>query len=270
MTRISGAGGDGVQAVVLALRILEHLADEGRPIGVTSLAKALGTTKSRIFRHLRTLVQEGYILQSSDTERYQVGARLAALGRRAGDTFDLASIAAETLRHLRDALGHFSVVSQVEDDGIRVLATIPGKSAVEIGVKRGSVLQFHGTAQGKVALAFGDENLRSSVFRSRLELLTPKTNISHAILRRQIEQIRLQGWAVAPNESLIGVNALAAPIFGAGGALVGTVSIVDSIQFLEEEPTPEQIEQVVEAGRRISAALGFLEEPGRPVDTGRT
>ena len=52
MPKISGAGGEGVQAVVLTLRILEHLAEEGRPIGVTSLARALGTTNGRIFRHL--------------------------------------------------------------------------------------------------------------------------------------------------------------------------------------------------------------------------
>jgi DNA-binding IclR family transcriptional regulator len=266
MPRIAGTTGDGVQAVVLTLRILERLAEEGRPMGVTALAQALGTTKSRIFRHLRTLTQEGYILQSSDTERYQVGARLAALGRLAGDTFDLTSVAASTLRELRDTLGNFSVVSQVEPEGVRVLATLPGKSAIEIGVKRGSVLSFHGSAQGKIALAFGDESLRASVFRSRLELLTPKTIVSHVALRKEIDKVRRQGWAVAANEVLIGLNALAAPIFSAGGVLIGTVSIVDSIQFIEEEPTREQTERIVEAGRKISAALGFVEADILPVD----
>jgi IclR family transcriptional regulator, KDG regulon repressor len=259
MPRIVGTAGEGVQAVILTLRILERLAEEGRPMGVTALAQALGTTKSRIFRHLKTLSQEGYILQSPDTERYQVGSRLAALGRLAGDTFDLASLAAGTLRDLRDALGNFSVISEVEPEGVRVLATLTGKSSVEIGVKRGSTLTFHGSAQGKIALAFGDEGLRSSVFRSRLEILTPKTIVSHAVLRKEIEKVRKQGWAVAPNEALIGVNALAAPIFSAGGILVGTVSVVDSIQFIEEEPTHEQVERIVEAGRRISAALGYIE-----------
>jgi len=266
MPRIAGPAGDGVQAVVLTLRILERLAEEGRPMGVTALAQALGTTKSRIFRHLKTLTQEGYILQSSDTERYQIGARLAALARLAGDTFDLASGAAGTLRDLRDSLGHFSVVSEVEAEGVRVLATLSGKSLVEIGVKRGSVLSFHGSAQGKIALAFGDESLRSWVFRSRLELLTPKTIVSHAVLRREIERVRQQGWAVAPNEALIGTNALAAPVFGPGGTLVGTVAVVDSIQFIEEEPTQEQIERILEAGQRISAALGYVEGSTRAVD----
>jgi IclR family transcriptional regulator, KDG regulon repressor len=266
MPRITGAGGEGVQAVVLALRILEHLAHDGRPVGVTALARALGTTKSRIHRHLQTLAQEGYILQAADTERYQVGARLAALGRLAGDTFDLASVAAGTLRELRDTLGHFSVVSEVEPEGIRVLATMPGKSSVEIGVKRGSLLSLHGSAQGKVALAFGDESLRQNAFRSRLELLTPKTIVSPAVLRRELDLVRRRGWAVAPNEALIGVNALAAPVFGATGALVGTVAIVDSIQFIEEEPTAEQVERVREAGWRISAALGHSSAGAVPVD----
>src|SRR5215210_1240498 len=190
MPRVSGGSTDGIQAVVLTLRILERLAEEGSPIGVTALARALGTTKSRIHRHLKTLTQEGYILQSEDTDRYQVGARLAALGRLAGDTFDLASIAAPTLRRLRDSLGHFTVVSQVESEGVRVLATVPGKSSVEIGVKRGSLLSFHGSAQGKVALAFGEESVRSAVFRSRLELLTPKTIVSPAVLRRELEVVK--------------------------------------------------------------------------------
>jgi IclR family KDG regulon transcriptional repressor len=267
MPRVAGAGGEGVQAVVLALRILERLAEDGQPMGVTALARSLGTTKSRIFRHLKTLTKEGYILQSRDTERYQVGARLAALGRLAGDTFDLASVAAGMLRELRDSLGHFSVVSEVEPEGVRVLATLPGKSSVEIGVKRGSLLSFHGSAQGKVALAFGDESVRAAVFRSRLELLTPKTIVSPAILRRELDLVHKRGWAVAPNEALIGVNALAAPVFGASGALIGTVSIVDSIQFIEEEPTSEQIARVKDAARQISAALGHRIERRSLVDT---
>ena len=108
MPRISGeANGDGVQAVVLALRILEYLAEQGKAVGVTALAQALGTTKSRIYRHLRTLVQQGYIQQSADTDRYRVGTRLLTLGVSVAENFDLTKAAQGILRELRDALGHF-------------------------------------------------------------------------------------------------------------------------------------------------------------------
>ncbi len=252
----AASAGEGVQAVVLALKILDHVARQSDPVGVTSLAQALGTTKSRIYRYLRTLVQQGYIVQAEDSEKYRVGGRLVTLGRAVSENLDLAMAARPVLRELRDALGHFAVVSQVESEGVRVLATVSGKSAIEIGVKPGSVLGFHYSAQGKVALAFGSEDLRARVFRERLEMRTPRTIVNQRQLRDEIERVRRQGWAVAPSEALIGTNALAAPVFEAGGDLVGTVAIVDSVQFIPEGPSEEQVRRIVDAGRRISESLG--------------
>ncbi len=62
--------GEGLQAVLLALNILEFVAHAQRAVGVTELAKAFGTTKSRIHRHLQTLVGAGYLTQEVETERY--------------------------------------------------------------------------------------------------------------------------------------------------------------------------------------------------------
>jgi DNA-binding IclR family transcriptional regulator len=156
----------------------------------------------RIYRHLQTLVQRGHVVQSPDTERYQVGPRLVSLGRAVCQNFDIAKVAEGTLRELRDKLGHYSVVSQVEADGVRVLATFSGKSDVEIGVKQGSLLAFHVSAQGKVALAYGSDTLCAKVLRSPLKRSTPHTIVNPAALRKEIEIVRKQGWAVAPNETV--------------------------------------------------------------------
>jgi IclR family transcriptional regulator, KDG regulon repressor len=258
MPRISGASGDGVQAVVLALHILERLAEEGRPMGVTSLASALGTTKSRIWRHLQTLMQHGYIVQSDDTERYRVGARLVTLGHAVGNSLDIVSAGYGTIRDLRDSVGHSAVISQVEADGVRIVSTVSGKSSIEIGVRPGSLLGFHNSAQGKIALAFGSDSLRAKVFNARLEKHTPSTIVSPGALRTELERVRQQGWAAAPNEAVIGLNALAAPVFDAAGTLAGAVAIVDSVQFITPHPTAEQIDKTVAAARRVSAALGYV------------
>lgn len=262
MPRIGGVQADGVQAVVLTLRILEHLAEQGQEVGVTALADALGTTKSRIFRHLQTLVQHGYVARSPDSERYRIGSSLVALGLEVAGKLDIASAATPVLRKLRDTLGHSAVVSRIEERGMRVLVTVRGTSPIEIGVRAGSHLTFHGSAQGKVALAFGPDSLRTAVFRSRLELLTPRTIVSPETLRRQVELIRGRGWAVAPHEALLGLNTLAAPIFDGTGAFVGAVAINDSIQFIEEEPADEQVRQIVQAAAEISRELGFVDSAG--------
>ena len=258
MPVISGERTEGVQSVVLTLRILEHLGTVRKPAGVTSIATALGVNKSRIFRHLRTLVHEGYLAQCLDTERYEIGAKFVGLGRAVADRLHVGEIAMPHLIALRDALGHFSVLSEIESTGVRILATVSGKSPIEIGVRQGSVLSFHASAQGKIALAFGDESLRRNVLRSRLELQTPKTIVSAAALSKDLDKVRRQGWAVAPNEALIGLNALAAPVFDASGKLVAAVAVVDSIQFVEAVPSAEQVMQVTGAALKISTALGFV------------
>ena len=82
MPRISGAQrGEGVQAVVFALQILEYLAQHRSTVGVTDLARVFDTTKSRMHRHLQTLVAAGYVMREEETERYRSGARLIAFGR---------------------------------------------------------------------------------------------------------------------------------------------------------------------------------------------
>jgi IclR family transcriptional regulator, KDG regulon repressor len=255
--RIAGAdSGDSVRAVVLALQILEYLAEQPDAVGVTALAQALGTTKSRVHRHLRTLVRQGYIVQAGASEKYRVGVRLATLGQAVSDNFQLANVGRAVIRALREALGHFCVVSQLEGEGMRAVATVSGKSVVEVSVKQGSLLGFHDTAQGKIALAFGDDALRATVLRARLDPKTPETVTRPRALLEQIERIRRQGWATAANEAILGINALAAPIFGPGEEFVGAVAIVDSVQFIKERPSPEQIARVIAAARDISRGLG--------------
>lgn len=254
----AAAGDGGVQAVALAFELVEYLAARREPVGVTALARALSMTKSRVHRYLRTLAQLGYVTQTGD-EKYGVGERLTRMARRMNEKFDLARIAEPTLRALRDTLGHFSVVSGVEPEGIRVLATASANSVMEIGVKRGALLGFHYSAQGKVALAFGEAALAERVLHAPLEMLSPKTVTDPRALRREIARVKQQGWAVAPDEATLGVNALAAPIFEAGGSLAGTIAVLDSVQHLPAEPSEEQVRQVQRAAREVSALLGHAE-----------
>lgn len=249
--------GEGLHSVSMAFRILEYLAAQRGGVGVTALAEALGTTKSRAHRHLRTLVETGYIVQSPESEKYRVGSRLVTLGRAVAENFDLATIARGEMRALRDALGQSVVISRTEGATAVVLATLTGREAIEIAVKPGSILPPHCTAQGKLALAHAEEAVRERVLLSRLDMRTPHTITSPATLRQELARIRDRGWAVAPGESLVGVNALAAPIFEGDGRIVGSIAILGSIQFIEAEPEAAQVSQLRQAASRLSAQLGW-------------
>lgn len=258
MPRISGAQrGEGVQAVVFALQILEYLAQHRSTVGVSDLARSFDTTKSRMHRHLQTLVAAGYVIREEETERYRSGARLIAFGRAVSENFELTSVARPVMEDLRAALGHPVTLSQPEPEGMRVIATVAGKSAFEIGVKRGSTLALNTTAQGKLALAFGDSAIAERTLAKPMPRATPQTITERNAVRAEAELAKKQGWATAPNQAIIGLNALAAPIFDALGTFVGAVAIVDSIQFIPDNPTAKQVKLIVDAGKRISASIGY-------------
>ena len=252
-------GSEGIQAVTTALQILEYLAVQRSDIGVTAISVATGMSKSRVHRHLRTLLEQNYVEQPAGSDKYRAGRRLVTLGRAVAEHFDLASLARPLMLELRDRLGHPVVVSQPDPHGARVLATVLGTAPIEISVREGSVLSFHCSSQGKVALAWGDQAVRDRVFGSRLDMHTPSTIVSPSALQAEVARVKACGWAVSPNEAMAGVNALAAPLFDGSANCVGAIAIIDSVQYVEATPSDEQIREVLRAAARISRALGYVE-----------
>ncbi len=251
----------GVQAVLFALEILEHVAVQREPVGVTAIADHFGTNKSKVFRHLRTLAQQGYVVQDEASERYRVGARMVALGHAVHDSVDIVREADPVMRKVRNALKHSVILGMLDKGGVRVVSVHSGTSAIEITVKPGSVLGYHHSAQGKIALAYGSAAQVKKIVGAGLVALTPHTITSEKELEKELEQIRQQGWSMAPNEAVIGLNALAVPIFDAAGKLVATLAIVDAVQFMPGKATKAQIDTMVSAGASISESIGF--RPGR-------
>ncbi|MFI5015835.1 MAG: IclR family transcriptional regulator [Hyphomicrobiales bacterium] len=248
-------GGGGIQAVSLALRILELLAFGSKPGRVTDLAKTLGTSKTRIFNHLRTLASLGYVVQDAETERYRVGMRLVELGSAAANQFDLITVSRPVMQRLRDQIGSTVVLSRIEVDKVFTIEQLDGRSMLRLGLVIGSPLGLHSSAQGKLVLAFGRSDLLDNVIAAGLVPRTKSTIVDPRRLRREIAAIRRQGWAVAPNETMTGLNALAAPVFEGGHRLIGTLAILASIDEMSAEPDAQRIAAVTAAARDISASL---------------
>ncbi len=264
MVKAKGTAGYGVQAVILALKILELLATSRAARGVTELASELGTTKPRVFRHLRTLSQCGYVVQEADSGKYRSGARMMVLAQAVGEHLDIVTSARPVMRRLHERLGHTGLLAGIENDGVRILEVLLGKSDLQVSQRAGTKIGFHYSALGKIALAYGPPELHERVTARPLEPRTPHTIVTVAALRRELQAIRSRGWAHAPDENVIGLNTLAAPIFDGHGRLAGMLGILGTIQFIPGVPSPMQINAVMTAARDISKALGYRPSRSRP------
>ena len=249
------------QSTVAAFAILEEMAQHSEDSRVTDIAAALGMPRTRVFRYLQTLVQLGYVRQDPATDRYRLTLKLFHLGQAIADGTQLTSVARPVMAALRDAVGQTVTLSIPEQDGMRVIDIVRVETPVQIVTKPGALLSLHASAQGKIALAWGDP-----MYRERIQAAFAADEVAlqgrdMTWLDAEIAHARKTCWAVAPEETLPGVNAISAPIFDKDGLLAATITIVGSVLHIAPDPSEHYIASVLGAAREISADLGLMEYP---------
>jgi IclR family KDG regulon transcriptional repressor len=250
----------GVQSVQLAIDVLEAVAFSGEELGVTQIAERLSVTKGSVHRHLSTLVERGYLAQNPITSRYSLGPKSRLLARVA-PAVDLVQVAEGPMRTLRDELGHSVVLSASTPRGALVLTTIAGSSPIEIGVRTGSELSLIASAQGRLLLAYAPKAAQERALTRPMQRHTAKTVVEPRLLQAELGRIPRQGYASAPEQMLLGINAIAAPLFDASNRCVGCITIVGSIQILPAHPDDSTIAALTTAAEQISRRLGPDKSP---------
>lgn len=246
----------GVKSLNLALDVIEAVASAGEDIGVTDLAASMGLTKATVFRHLQTLVERNYLAQDSRTSRYRLGVQCHLLSQLATNRVDLRSASEDAAIWLRDQTGLSVAVSTLRARSVIVLSMLAAKTPFQIGVRPGSELALHSSAQGRIALAFGKSGLIAFARKQQWEQTTAHTPTDWAMLEPRIAQARAQGWADAPEELALGLNAVAAPIFDDRDDCIGTIAVVGLIQNLPRDIAPAIAQAVMTAAERVSSHLG--------------
>ncbi|MGC4026900.1 MAG: IclR family transcriptional regulator [Mesorhizobium sp.] len=246
------------QSTQMAFLIMEAMAEIGEPVALTDLARKLDIPKPRTFRFLRTLLSLGYVLQDEATDRYRLSLKLYHLGQAIADRTVLLTEARPLMIHLRDKLNLTVTMSVIEARSTRVIDIVRVDSPVEIVTRPGSMLNFHASAQGKLALAFNPK-LWDVVTSEPLRVWTPKTITDIDQLRRLVERARERHWADAPEEYLLGVTALSAPIFDMTNKMIATVTVAGPLDSIGVPPKDHIIEAVKSTAKAISFNLGSTE-----------
>jgi len=249
----------GNQSTQIAFAIIECMAEIGRPVGLAELSRKLDIPKVRVFRFLRTLLTMEYVLQDTATEHYRLSYKLYHLGQALADSTDLLREARPAMTELRDRTGMTVSFGQVEGAGMRVLDMVRSDHPISIVTRPGALLDFHASAQGKVALAFGDDTLWNRV-PDPLPAWTASTNTDRSRLEKEVSEVRDKGWADAPSQTLEGVSALSAPVRDMTGQLIATLTLAGPTNTLGSPPKQDFIDAVCSTAARISRNLGYTDQ----------
>lgn len=216
---------DDRAAIDKAFSLLLSFGDQpSAGLGVSELARRSELSKSTAFRVLKMLERNGVVERVGSS--YRLGSRLHELGTR---------VYSAQHDQIRDVLTPFGADLYELTHQTVHLAALHGSDVVYIGKlfghRRipapsavGTRVPAHCTALGKVLLAF-DPDAFDAAISSDLPALTERSITDSSTLAAQLVRVRQEGVAYDDQEAALGLNCVAAPVFGVGNRAVAALSV---------------------------------------------
>ena len=258
------------QSVTMSARILGELANSAQPLGVTELARRLDESKARIFRHLATMKQVGFVSQEHAGDEYQLGWNIYRLGVAAAEQFGLVRVANRHMTALRDLTQETTALAIPASGDALLAGSVQSERQIALSVKQGVVIGANSSALGRVILAFSPPALQKRVLSKPLKAFSPYSIVDPVELQARIDFTREHWWEVAINENAYGIATLAAPVFDDKNNILASVAVVASALNITKDPDPKLIQAVQECAAGISAEFNSKAWEERLAETGKT
>lgn len=215
--------GTPIKSTKTSFRVVDALKSLGEA-GVSELSATIDLPVSTVHDHLKTLVEQGYVVKEGD--RYRLGVKFLTLGGHARDRMQIYNVGKPEVEKLAHDTGEHANL-MIEEHGKGVFLYIAtGADALTLDTYEGMRTYLHATALGKAILAhLPDERYEWILDHHGLPRLTAQTITSRDALEDELRQIRERGYATDDGERIEGVRCVAAPVVGNDGTVLGAVSV---------------------------------------------
>ena len=245
--------------VECAFRLLDLLSVTEEGLTLSDLARALNMSKGSIHGLLKTLENSGAIEQVED-RRFVLGPRIYDLAQTYIQRAGLRHFALPAMHRLASITGETVCLGRVEQKGVRIIDWVVDEreqAGLHIAIRRGMRIPLLAGAFGAFVLATWPLAQRENYLRTHpLPRFTGNSITDPRQLLARVEEVVLTGISIDREEYLDGVNAVAAPIYGAGGTLAALLWIVGFASRFKDEALDRAAEQLRAESETVSQSLG--------------
>lgn len=241
-----------IQSLARGLKILEILANSSQGASVTELAEALDLDKGSASRLVSTLANYAYAEKDPISRRYSLGPQVVSLSRSLLARLPLREVAKPFLRELMEKTGECSHAGILAQGRVLYIDQVESPASLRVNAEVGSLAPLHCTALGKVLLAYGRIPLPAV-----MERFTEHTLVTSDALRKNIEKVKNQGYAVDDEEFDLGVRCVAAPVFDYREKVIGSIGISGPMTRMTNTKLSTCAELVVQISKALSEKMRF-------------
>lgn len=245
------------------IKILDHLSDVKRDVGITELSLALDLPKSTVHRILKDLLKYSIVEKENDTSKYKIGLRLLKYSNSLLRSFDIRQIAKPILRKVCNETQETTFLTIWRNNkGICIDSIFSSRGTnTHLFVEIGREMPFHCTASSKILLAYQPlEDIKRIINKKQLLKYTSNTITKPERLMMHLLDIRNKGYSICDEELEEGIKAIAAPIKNIDGKTIASITITGLSKRMSSSNMERFIKIVTDSAQEISKKLGYKEE----------
>ena len=218
-----------------------------------------GLSRPTAFRLVKTLEESKYLSYDPEKGTYHLGVSILKGAYLMLSPSELARIAHPYMEELAEETTETVVLAVHADDvpivADRVLTPRPFKPDNPVGLSMPGLANLH----TRIFLAFQPEAKRREALSRPLEKRTPYTTTDPKLLAAQLADIRQKGIALGLQEWNVGMCAVAAPLFDAGGEVRASLAVVAPIERFGPKEQADHTVALKRTAAQVSRALGHSE-----------
>lgn len=246
-----------VPAVEQALRVLFRLAeDESAHMNLTQICEMTEIHKSTAFCLLHTMRKYGLVQTAGRGKGYTLGPGLIGLSRRFLDTLSTPKLAEPLLVELAGKVCATAALGLIADKNVFVAAKHEGGHMVGVTMRIGHRFPLTYGSHGKAIAAFlPEKDLDELLLEQNLYFHGDPSKFNREKLNEEISKCRRDWFAEDVEETVPGLNVVAAPVLGPTNRPVGYITVFG---MASADAGRQYGPLVAEAGKTLSRQLGAI------------
>ena len=240
-----------VPSISRAISILHILGQSPAPLGVQTIARQLGVVTSSCYYLLQALVAEEMVAFDPDTKRYSLGVGVLSLSHYWSRQNRFGDLVQPHLDEISEAFDVTVVATQIFAlDHVTIIAISRMAGAFNFAAHVGTRFPALTSATGRLVAAFGGHTDKE--IEAAFRQMVWDEPLSYADWRAQVERARIQGYAVDAGNYITGMVSVAAPVWGAHGAVSHAINAMGRASAVEAAGLDKLEDAILTAARQMS------------------
>jgi DNA-binding IclR family transcriptional regulator len=218
------------------IRILETLAPVPAGLTLNEIIQATKLPRGTVHRLVKSLAHVGFLISRTGRSKiYVLGPRLQRL-LYSGLSVDLVvALSRPLLEDLATQFGETVLLARLNGHRIeKVAAWMPGHGRYSY-IQPSRIMPAHAAATAKAILAFQDKEVIDEALSGKLTRYTSNTKVSKALVRKELLQVKRDGYAVCSDEFDSGLLSYACPVHLADFGTLYSIGVVGPSKRLRQQ-----------------------------------